>query len=193
MGEARSEAWKAQVVARGRRVVLATPAEHDEEELLALRRASWEFLAPWELDLPGVDPLGHSWFVRYLRSGPSYRRERWLVRMRRSGAIRGSITLGEIDAQARKATIGYWISARHARRGLMGEALGHALERAFTLHALERIEAYVLPENEPSKRLLGKFGFQLSGIARGYQRLHGEDRDHERWVLASAQRPQSRR
>lgn len=193
MGKARNEGWKARVVARGRRVVLATPHEQDEDELLALRRESWEFLAPWELDLPGVDPLGHSWFVRYLRTGPQYRRERWLVRMRRSGAIRGSITLGEIDAQARKASIGYWIGARHARQGLMGEALGLALEQAFTLAALERIEAYVLPENEPSKRLLGKFGFQLSGIAREYQRLHGEDRDHERWVLARDQRPQSRK
>lgn len=193
MREARSKAWKARVVERGRRVALATPAQEDERELLALRRASWEFLAPWELDLPGVDPLGPSWFVRYLRTGPAYRRERWLVRMRRSGAIRGSITLGEIDARERKATIGYWIGARHARKGLMSEALALALERAFTLHGLERIEAYVLPENVPSKRLLAKLGFELSGIAREYQRLHGEDRDHERWALVRDQRPQSRR
>lgn len=193
MGERRSDGWRARELARGRRVVLATPAAEDEEELLALRRASWEFLAPWELDLPGVDPLGPSWFVRYLRTGPAYRRERWLVRMRRSGAIRGSITLGEIDAPARKATIGYWIGARHARKGLMSEALAIAIERAFGHHGLERIEAYVLPENEPSKRLLAKLGFGFSGIAREYQRLHGEDRDHERWVLRADQRPQSRR
>lgn len=193
MGEQRSEAWKARTVARARRVVLARPAGEDEAELLALRRASWAFLAPWEPDLPGVDPLGPSWFVRYMKFGPQQRRERWLVRMRRSGAIRGSITLGEIDMVARKATIGYWIGARHARRGLMSEALGLALVQAFDVYVLERVEAFVLPENEPSKRLLAKLGFRLSGIARGYQRLHGEDRDHERWELARAQRPQSRR
>ena len=193
MGGRRSDGWRARELARGRRVVLATPAAEDEGELLALRRASWEFLAPWELDLPGVDPLGPSWFARYMRFGPQQRRERWLVRMRRSGAIRGSITLGEIDAHARRATLGYWIGARHARKGLMSEALGLALDRAFQLHALERLEAYVLPENEPSKRLLAKLGFEFSGVAREYQRLHGEDRDHERWVLRADQRPQSRR
>jgi ribosomal-protein-alanine N-acetyltransferase len=188
MASPRERSFEARVVARGRRIVLAAPCEQDEEELLSLRRASWDFLAPWELDITGVDPLGPSWFARYLRVGPQHRRERWLVRMRRSGRICGSITIGEIEPGARRATLGYWIGAKYARRGLMSEALTLAVARALGELALRELHAYVLPENVASRGLLAKLGFTRNGVARGYRRIRGEERDHERWTISGPNR-----
>lgn len=188
MASPREHSFEARIVARGRRVVLAVPCEKDEDELLSLRRASWDFLAPWELDIPGVDPLGPSWFARYLRVGAPHRRERWLVRMRRSGRICGSITIGEIEVRERRATLGYWIGAKYARRGLMSEALALATDRALGELGLRELHAYVLPENVASRGLLAKLGFVPSGIARGYRRIRGEERDHERWTISGPSR-----
>lgn len=188
MERSRRESLEERVVARGPRVVLARPHAADEEELLELRRASWEFLAPWEIDLPGVDPLGPSWFARYLRIGPEHRRQRWLVRLAQDGAICGSITVGEIDAARGRASLGYWIGASHARRGLMGEALGLAVGLAFGELGLRELQAYVLPENEPSRALLARAGFRKCGIARGYRVVRGVERDHERWELSAPSR-----
>jgi ribosomal-protein-alanine N-acetyltransferase len=188
MERPRKESLEVRAVARGLRVVLVRPHASDEEELLELRRASWDFLAPWELDLPGVDPLGPSWFARYLRIGPEHRRQRWLVRLAQDGAICGSITVGEIDERTGRASLGYWISASHARRGLMSEALVLALELAFRELGVRELHAYVLPENAPSRALLARLGFRIGGVARGYRVVRGVERDHERWELSAPSR-----
>jgi len=43
---------------------------------------------------------------------------------------------------------------------------------------LHRLTAACLPENEPSKAVLRKCGFQHEGYARGYLRIDGAWRDH---------------
>jgi len=188
MERSRRESLEARIVARGPQVVLARPHADDEDEVLALRRASWDFLAPWELHLPGVDPLGPSWFARYLRIGPEHRRVRWLVRLASDGAVCGSITVGEIDERKGRANLGYWIGATHARRGLMSEALPLAIELAFRELGLRDLHAYVLPQNQPSRALLARVGFRLGGLARGYRVVRGVARDHERWELSGPSR-----
>jgi [ribosomal protein S5]-alanine N-acetyltransferase len=150
---------------------------------MALRRASWDFLRAWEPDLGGVDPLGAAWFRRYMRFGPADRRLRLLVCERASGHILGSISLGEMDIEHERASIGYWIGAVHARRGYMREALPLALGFAAREHALARVEAFVLPENEASLRLLAGLGFERAGVARAYREMGGVARDHERWII----------
>jgi len=170
------------IVAAGARVVLRYPRWSDEDELLALRRASWDFIGRWQADLPGVDPFGHSFFVRYMRFGPGLGRLRFLIRARRSGRILGSITLAEIDHTHRRASLGYWIGARFARLGYMSQALTLLRERVCAALDLAILEAYVLPENTASKRMLAKLGFERVGVARQYRSLRGQPRDHERWI-----------
>jgi ribosomal-protein-alanine N-acetyltransferase len=64
----------------------------------------------------------------------------------------------------------------------MTEALELARERVYPAQGLARVDAYVLPENEASKRLLARVGFERGGTARDYRILRGELRDHERWA-----------
>ena len=115
--------------------------------------------------------------------GGSHARFRLLVCSRRAKRIVGSVSVGEIDRAKRTATLGYWIGAKHARRGYMTEALGALLRDVLPREGLETIHAYVLPENVASKRVLEKLGFRREGTAPQYRTLRGEPRDHERWVL----------
>ena len=170
-------------VARGERVCLREPARTDGEELLALRAASREFLAPWEPELPGVDFASPAFFERYLRCGPRFRRRRLLICSNQGGAILGSISLSEIDAAEGRAVLGYWIGAPHARRGYMSEALRLVVGVAAAELGVSRLEAFVLPENRPSKLLLAKLGFAHVGTAPEYRVIRGAARNHERWEL----------
>lgn len=179
-GERNASADGPSAVARGERVLLRAPRPADEREFLALRAASREFLAPWEPDLPGVDPAGAELFARYMRFGPRFRRSRLLVCACDDGRILGSITLSEIDAE--RAVLGYWIGAPHARQGFMGEALELLAAHAFGALRLRELEAFVLPENERSKRLLTRLAFEHVGSAPAYRVLRGEARNHERWL-----------
>ena len=61
--------------------------------------------------------------------------------------------------------------------------LGQLLVEAFGPLELHRVEAVVLPENEPSRRLLARGGFRLEGVSRSLVLVRGAWRDHERWAL----------
>jgi ribosomal-protein-alanine N-acetyltransferase len=167
----------------GERVRLRAPTWADEDEYLSLRRRSWAFLAPWEPEIQGVDPLGPARFERYMRFGERERRERFLICARDGGAMLGSISVSEIDRGAGRATLGYWMGAPHARRGYMTEALRLAIAHASNELGVTRLDAYVLPENEASRGLLAKLGFRLDGVVPRYRVLRGVARDHERWSL----------
>ena len=68
------------------------------------------------------------------------------------------------------------------RQGLATEALAAILPIGFMEFGLERIEAFVNPENEPSIRLLEKFGFVQE--ARLRNRRYGHDEMEDTLVFA---------
>ena len=167
------------------RVELRLPKPRDEALFDALRRASRAHLEPWEPEPPdGHDAWGGDEFARYLDANRSPRRKRWLVWRTQDGALMGACALTAIARGVlQNATLDYWIGARFARQGYMAEALALVLREAFGPLELHRVEALVLPENEPSRRLLARAGFRCEGLARGLVRLHGAWRDHERWAM----------
>jgi len=169
----------------GHRVLLRLPHRRDLDEFVALRAASRGHLEPWELVPPdGHDPWGAGEFSRYLEAVSSPHRRRWLVRRRDDGALLGACAITAIQRGVmQSATLDYWIGAPFTRRGYMGEALGHVLQQAFGPFELHRVEALVLPENEPSRRLLARRGFRLEGVSQRLVLLRGAWRDHERWAL----------
>ncbi len=191
---ARVVSQPARLARRGGAVCLRRPTPEDQEEYHELRRASRKFLAAWGMDTsPARD------FRVFLDQGPGTSRERWLVCATKGGAILGAVTIAAIRREPfESGVLGYWIGAPHARQGFMTEALALAIRRAFTGLRLHRLEADVLPKNLASKRLLRRAGFTKEGLARGFVRVGGQWRDHERWALLASdvkksQRPQSRR
>jgi ribosomal-protein-alanine N-acetyltransferase len=82
--------------------------------------------------------------------------------------------------------LGFSIGGRYEGRGLMGEALGAAIEHVFNEYRLHRIMANHRPENLRSGNLLARLGFEREGLARAYLKINGEWADH---VLTSRINP----
>lgn len=175
-----AELWLA-----GERTLLRSPYLADEDEYLALRRASADFHRPWEPAPPaGLDVHSPEAFRAFLAGSRCERRLRTLLCRRDDGCIVGGINFNEIvRGPFQNAFLGYWIGAPFARRGYMREGLALALDFAFGEFGLHRVEANVRPENVASIALVRGAGFRLEGYSRRYLEIAGNWCDHERWAL----------
>ena len=90
------------------------------------------------------------------------------------------------------AYLGYYASARHAGKGLMGEAMALVLDHAFGPLALHRLEANIQPGNAPSIALARGAGFRLEGYSPRYLLIGGRWRDHERYAITADEHAQNR-
>lgn len=78
----------------------------------------------------------------------------------------------------RRAEIGYHLLDESSKnKGIMSEALAPILAFGFERMQLYRIEAMVASYNEPSLKLLQKFGFTLEGTLRGHYVVDGINED----------------
>lgn len=173
------------------------PPQLDDFNAWARQRAdSRAFLAPWEPLWP-EDDLTRGSFRRRIRrynneidADESYP---FFLFHGPDQELVGGLTLGNIRrGAAQTGTIGYWMGAAHANKGLMGRAVAIICRLAFFQLRLERIEAACLPENAASIHLLEKVGFQREGLARNYLNIAGSRRDHVLFaLLATDGRPKA--
>lgn len=68
-------------------------------------------------------------------------------------------------------------------KGYARESIQRGIEIMFGELEMHRMEALVMPENEPSKHLLKALGFELEGVKRQNVKLHGVWCDHEVYSL----------
>ncbi|MDQ0735956.1 GNAT family N-acetyltransferase [Arthrobacter agilis] len=93
--------------------------------------------------------------------------------------IVGTITLtGIVRGPFLNAHIGYWVDSGLQGRGVCSAALGAAIGYAREDLGLHRVQASVLPQNEPSRAVLARTGFTLIGLASSYLRIAGSWQDH---------------
>jgi ribosomal-protein-alanine N-acetyltransferase len=179
------ERWWSQALAEGERLVLRLPQPSDEAAWVAVRRASASFHAPWEpRPEPGEDPCGPEAFRRLVADALTDRNVRMLSVRRDDGAIVGQVNLNEIVGGCfRSAYLGYWVGAPFARRGHGRETVALAIDLAFDVMELHRVEANVQPTNAASLALVRSLGFRREGFSPGYLKIAGRWEDHERWAL----------
>ena len=169
----------------GSRVHLRHPCEADRAAWIGLRRASRDFLEPWEPKRPaGIDGFGSSGFDLYLHNADSDRQQRHLIVRTSDGALIGHVGINEISrGPFQNGILGYWIGQAHARRGLMTEAIRLAVRRGFGELGLHRLEANIMPGNAASKATIVKCGFRLEGYSPRYLQIAGVWADHERFAI----------
>ncbi len=98
----------------------------------------------------------------------------------------GQLTLGNIVRRAFcSAYAGYWIDARYAGRGITPTALALAVDHAFAVGGLHRIEVNIRPENVPSRRVVEKLGFRQEAYHERYLHIDGAWRDHIGYALTT--------
>ncbi len=164
------------------RIRLRSPRMGDFPAWSALRHGSQGFLQPWEPTWPS-DDLTRAAFRRrlalYQRDQDLGQGHAFFVFRRSDNALVGGITLRNIlRGVAQTGTLGYWIGEPYARRGHTLEAVEAVARFAFGRLGLHRLEAACCPDNDGSRRLLLKAGFELEGRARGYLKIDGRWRDH---------------
>jgi ribosomal-protein-alanine N-acetyltransferase len=167
------------------RVALRAPRTIDIAELRSVLSRNADHLRPWSPSPPpGTNPLG---FTELGRTIAKQRRD-WkagagyvfvaILRQAREPII-GRVALTSIARGPwQSAQLGYWIDATNGGRGLMSEGVELALEFAFERLRLHRVQAAVMPKNEPSRRILSKRGFREEGYAERYLRIGNVWEDH---------------
>ena len=74
---------------------------------------------------------------------------------------------------------GYHLDKDHTGKGYMTEALKGAMAFVFDEYKLHRIEAFIVPDNEPSLNLVKRCGFHYEGRRISYMHINGRYRDHD--------------
>jgi len=106
-----------------------------------------------------------------------HERIRWALARREEDEVIGSCGLSRWDEEAGQAEVGYELAPAWQGQGLMREALAAVLGFGFDRMQLRRVEANVVPENEPSRRLLRRLGFQEVELRHGRGFWKGEAHD----------------
>lgn len=166
----------------GSGIYLRVPKMSDFEEWAGLRRASREFLTPWEPVWP-EDDLTRGAFRRRIRR---YERDlheesgyAFLVFRKNDNAMVGGVTLTNLRRGAAQAgSLGYWMGEAFSGKGYMSAAVSALLPFSHGMLRLRRIEAACLASNVASIRLLEKMNFTREGVARQYLSIAGSWQDH---------------
>ncbi len=180
----------------GHGLLLRAPQNHDYLAWAELRAASREHLIAWEPLWPR-DDLTKSSYRRRLRH---YSREArddhgyaFFVFELATGRLVGGVTLSNVRrGVTQSATLGYWMGAPFARRGIMTNAVGCLIPFVFQELRLHRLEAATQPTNPGSIRVLEKNGFTREGYARRYLKINGVWQDHALFALLADDVAQAR-
>jgi ribosomal-protein-alanine N-acetyltransferase len=111
------------------------------------------------------------------------------------GELLGTCALWRINAQCRRAEVGFILGSRSWGQGYMREALSGLLEYAFTELDFNRVEADTDSRNERSARLLAHLKFSREGLFRERCIVDGDISDaamygllRREWIPANAER-----
>jgi ribosomal-protein-alanine N-acetyltransferase len=129
---------------------------------------------------------------------------RWLEAWRSDGETRVFATrnaesrelLGGCQVRLREKRIGelsYWTHPAHRSRGVASRAVRLLCAFAFDELGIERLEAYIEPDNVASRRVVESIGFTEEGVARARElTVSGERRDMVVYSLLPAELPADR-
>lgn len=174
---------------RGDGLMLRSPRQNDYHAWRSLRLASRSFLAPFEPRWSEAELSQRNFAARVRRNrrdalyGTEYSLLIFTQQGRRSTLV-GGMTLSNVRRRAfQNVTLGYWMGAEFAGKGIMTRAVALILPFVFDTLNLHRIEAACLPDNMASRRVLSANGFREIGIAENYLQINGEWRDHMLFAL----------
>ncbi len=190
MVDAARTAWElAQAPAPAARVHLRLPVDADAPALLAVF-GDPEVMRYWSArPMQGLDEA-RALVARSHTGFEQGQALQWAIGRRDDDLAIGTVTLFELHGEQGRGSLGYALGRAHWGLGLAREAVSLALDVAFGVLGLRRIEADTDPRNLASARLLSALGFQLEGTLRERWYVHGEIQDSAIYgMLAREWRP----
>lgn len=133
---------------------------------------------------PVYQKIGLVYEYKSYLSGKSVRY--YIFRKDSPHSIIGTVSFTNIlyDMQ-KKATVGYKFDHQHQHHGYATESLQKGIEIMFSELGIHRLEAFIMPSNEPSRRLIKRLGFTYEGIALENLLIQNQWTDHEQYSLLS--------
>ncbi len=80
-------------------------------------------------------------------------------------------------------SIGYKFSRSYQHQGYATESLRACLNMIFSEYPTHRVDAYIMPGNTASLRLIERLGFDYEGTCRSFARINGCWEDHKHYAL----------
>ena len=144
--------------------------EADADELYALIDSDRAYLAEWMPWAAGQTPDATAEFIsrarRQFDAGDGF--EGALVL---DGRIVGAGGLHDVNREARRTSVGYWLAEGHQGRGLMTRMVRALADHAFGELGLNRVEIQVGTDNARSRAIPERLGFRQEGVLRDYERV----------------------
>ena len=181
---------ESQLCLRGRIVLLRQLVDNDYEAWRTVRMRCRDWLVPWEPRPSGAIVPPDDWH--------NYR-ARLLTRQRESqqgtgygfGIFLEDYFIGEITISSiqrgpfQSGYIGYWVDREFAGRGMAPEATCVAIQFAFEVLGLHRIEIAIVPRNLASRRVAEKLMLRNEGTAVRFLEINGVWEDHVRYAITA--------
>ena len=101
----------------------------------------------------------------------------WDLYLLEESKVIGSCGFHNMQLRHKRAELGYGLDAAYRKRGLMSEAISAVVDHGFAQMALNRIEAFIAPDNTDSINLVKKLGFSFEGTLRQHHFHDGETHD----------------
>lgn len=172
-------------------LTLRPPRYSDFEKWREVRLASRAFLAPFEPAWADNELTANGFRARirrYAKEASEQSGYTFFLMLDDNGRtepeLAGGITVSNVRRRAaQSASLGYWMGAEHAGKGLMTRGVCLILAFVFGELRLHRLEAACLPHNSASIRVLEKNGFRKEGVAESYLLINGKWQDHVLFAL----------
>jgi len=169
----------ASALATGERVYLRRPRAADAAAFCAAVKASRSIHGRWTR--PPATPKAYAMMLARSRR-PAF--QTLLVCRREDHEPVGVFDLSQIfRGTMQSAYLGYYALAPYAHCGYMRDGLEAMLRYVFRTLRLHRVESNIQPANTRSIALVRGAGFVREGYSRGYLKIGGRWRDHQRWAL----------
>jgi RimJ/RimL family protein N-acetyltransferase len=146
------------------RLILRTPKFSDMKDMavaissLEISKFSAHIKYPFTID------DAHEWYKQQSWAESMWGHITLLIFLKGTGELVGSI-LSRVEIKHKKASLAYWIAAKHWKKGFATEACREMIRYGFEELGLEWIAAGIIVENKASIRVVEKLGMKFEGVA----------------------------
>lgn len=106
------------------------------------------------------------------------------------GKLVGNISYNTISHALKNVEMGYWLSQDMRGKGIVTACVRHLIDYAFDGLGMEKVQISAAADNQPSRKVCERLGFDLEGIITRNENLNGRVVDHAVYGLTPLNRPQ---
>ncbi|MFO7865066.1 MAG: GNAT family protein [Salinivirgaceae bacterium] len=147
--------------------------QNDSFRIFELIDAQREYLGEWLPFVAFTQTVADSeQFVNCVINAPEEHFE-YVFSIRKNNNFIGLIGFKDTDNQNRKTEMGYWLSERHQKQGIVTRCVDKLCQFAFNELEMNRVQIRCAVGNAPSANIPKRLGFSFEGIERDGELLSG--------------------